>query len=248
MDELRYADLGRRAYGPVLALQHRLVRRVHARPAAGYLLLVEHDPPVVTLGRRGRAEHVLAPPAALAAAGVEVHRVRRGGDVTWHGPGQVVAYPIVALARRRRAVGRFVAGLESGVIATLRRFGIAGRRRAGCPGVWVGGRKVAAVGVALDGSPGAVLRVGAARRWVCYHGLALNVAEDVSGFGLIRPCGLPGVEVTSISRLLARAVVTDEVKPVLRECLAEALGVRLVPARARELCCREHPDGHTEAA
>jgi len=208
-------DLGRAGYTPALELQQRLVARVQAQGDPSYVLLVEHDPPVITLGRRAEMQHVLADPAHLAAAGVQLVKVSRGGDVTWHGPGQLVAYPILRLDTRGLTLRAYVGRLEQAVIDTLARLGIAAGRRDGLVGVWAGQEKIAAIGVAVS-------------RWVTYHGLSLNVAADVGGFDTIIPCGIAGASVTSVSRLLGRDVGLEEVKPVLIECLTEALGFEQV--------------------
>jgi len=205
------ADLGRAGYKPTLELQQRLVAKVQARSDPSHLLLVEHDPPVITLGRRGGTRHVLADPERLAAAGVEIVKVSRGGDVTWHGPGQLVAYPILRLDTRRLTLRAYVQRLEQAVIDTLARLGIAAGRRDGLVGVWVGREKIAAIGVAVS-------------RWVTYHGFALNVATDLSHFALIVPCGLAGKAVTSLSKCLGRQVSLDEVKPAVIDAVKEVFG------------------------
>jgi len=211
MAELVHADLGRSAYRPALELQQRLVARVQARHEPSYVLLVEHDPPVITLGRRAVMRHVIADADQLRAEGVELVKVRRGGDVTWHGPGQLVAYPILRIDTRRLTLRAYVHCLEQAVIDVLERLGLAGRRRDGLIGVWVGQEKVAAIGVAVS-------------KWVTYHGLSLNVSADLGGFEAIVPCGIDGVSVTSLSRLLARDVSVEEVKPLLLDALGAALG------------------------
>ena len=241
MSELRYVDLGRQAYQPTLRLQRRLVRRVQAEdPQMAYLLMVEHDPPAITLGRRGRAEHILASPEALAAKGLEVCRVRRGGGVTWHGPGQLVVYPILSLRCLRRPLHRYVHELEETLIWMLARFSITARRRHGFAGVWVGQEKIAAIGLAVD-------------RWVCYHGFALNVCPDLAWFDVIVPCGpargpggLGGCRMTSMARLLGRAVQVAEVKSPLLECLGEALGMQIVAAEAAELGADDREPPHAD--
>jgi len=216
--ELLYANLGRRPYGPVLELQRRLVERALAEPRwQPRLLLVEHDPPAITLGRGAKAEHVLASAEELAAAGVEVHHVRRGGDVTVHGPGQLVGYPILRLDADGAGVRGYLRDLEEALIRLLGRFGVAGERAPGLTGVWVAREKVAAIGVAV-------------RRWVTYHGFALNVCPDLSLFGRIVPCGIRGRGVTSLSRLLGREVSVGEVAAPLAACAAEVFG--LAGARA----------------
>jgi lipoic acid synthetase len=210
-------DLGRRAYLPTLALQEELVKGARSNPAEpAHLVLVEHDPPTITFGRRSAPSHLLAPAAKLRELGLEVHTTTRGGSVTWHGPGQLVAYPILRLSARR-TLRAHVRGLEEAAIATLSRFGIAAHRAEGMTGVWVGDEKVAAIGVAVT-------------HWVTWHGVALNVAPDLEPFRLIVPCGLHGKRVTSMAKLLGRKMDVEEVKPVLVDCLAEALGLKLAPS------------------
>ena len=219
MAELVHADLGRSGYQPTLELQQRLVARVQADGEPSYVLLVEHDPPVITLGRRAAMENVLANADQLRAEGVELVKVRRGGDVTWHGPGQLVAYPILRLDTRRLTLRAYVHCLEQAVIDVLARLGLSGRRRDGLIGVWVDGQKVAAIGVAVS-------------KWVTYHGLSLNVSADLGGFDAIVPCGIGDASVTSLSRLLDRDVSVEEVKPLLLKCLGHTLGFE----RLREDC------------
>jgi len=212
MAELVTLDVGRAAYGPTLRLQERLRREVHAAPEErAYLVLVEHDPPVITLGRGADAAHVVAPRERLAREGVEIHETQRGGDVTYHGPGQIVGYPILRLDLHGRDVHRYLRDLEETLIRLLARFGIQGERTRGMTGVWVGREKVAAIGVAIS-------------RWVTWHGFALNVDPDLAHFGLIVPCGLQGMGVTSLARLLGRPITVAEVKGPLVECLVEVFG------------------------
>jgi len=212
MTPLTVMDCGRAAYGPTLDLQKKLLREVQlADDERAYLLLVEHEPAVITLGRRAKAEHLLASRERLAAMGIELAEASRGGDITYHGPGQLVGYPILHLAPGRRPVHAYIRNLEESLIRLLERFGIEGRRIGGKTGVWVGDEKVAAIGIAVS-------------RWTAYHGFALNVATDLSAFDLIVPCGIRGARVTSLERLTGRAVAIEEVKPPLVECLAEVLG------------------------
>lgn len=212
MAQLVYFDVGRAAYGPTLGLQERLLERVKAAPdERAYLVLVEHDPPVITLGRGSRDGHVLASPERLAAEGIELAESSRGGDVTYHGPGQLVGYPIVRLDLHGRDVHRYLRDLEEALIRCLARFGVAAGRRAGFTGVWVGRAKVAAIGVAV-------------RRWITYHGFALNVAPNLGHFGLIVPCGIRDRGVTSLRDLLGREVAVAEVKGPLVECVVEVFG------------------------
>jgi lipoyl(octanoyl) transferase len=212
MAELITLDLGRAAYEPALRLQERLREEVKAAPRErAYLILVEHDPPVITLGRRADAAHVTASRERLASEGVEVHESVRGGDVTCHGPGQLVAYPIIRLDLHGRDVHRYLRDLEEVLIRVLARFGIDGTRAKGMTGVWVGAEKVAAIGVAI-------------RRWVTWHGLAINVDTNLDRFDLIVPCGIRGRRVTSLGRLLGRPITVAEVKPHLVECMVDVFG------------------------
>jgi lipoyl(octanoyl) transferase len=189
--------LGRVSYAEGLALQEHLVRERQAQSVPDTLLLLEHDP-VFTLGRNARAENVLFPEAELRARGFDVFEVGRGGDVTYHGPGQVVGYPIVDLSPDRRDVHRYVRDLESVLIRTCADYGVAAERVAGRTGCWVGREKIGAIGVRIA-------------RWVTSHGFALNVANDLAPFGLIVPCGIRDASVTSLASLLGRPVATDEV-------------------------------------
>jgi len=188
-------DLGTLPYAQALDLQRTAARaRIAGAIAEDLLLLVEH-PPVVTLGRSSKAQHLVASPALLATRGVELHEVERGGDVTFHGPGQLVGYPIVDLKRHRRDLHWYLRRVEEGLIVALGELGIRAMRNPGLTGVWTGDgaeprRKIASIGVH-------------ARDWVTWHGFALNVTTDLSYFGLIVPCGIAGVEMTSIARELA---------------------------------------------
>lgn len=172
--ELR--DLGRLGYAEAFALQRRLVERRKSGEIPDQLIMVEH-PHVVTMGRNGRAANLLAGPEELARAGVEFHQTDRGGDVTYHGPGQVVCYPILDLREWKRDVVAYVRGIEQAVIEALAGFGIEARREPGATGVWTERGKIAAIGVHIS-------------RWITSHGVALNVNTDLSYFRYIVPCGL----------------------------------------------------------
>lgn len=213
-DTLAVVDLGRRGYGPVLELQRALCRaRVEGALTEDLLLLVEHDP-VVTLGRSTKAESLPIPPAELPARGVEVFEIERGGDVTFHGPGQLVGYPIIDLAPIRPDLHWYLRELEGGLIDALATLGIAAGRNPGFTGVWVGPRKVASIGVHV-------------KRWVTLHGFALNVTTDLGWFDLIVPCGIAGVEMTSVARELARAGRSaDGVTSAVTTAAVEAFGRR----------------------
>jgi lipoate-protein ligase B len=207
-------DCGRMPYAEAWALQRAVLAARQQGRIADVVLLVEH-PAVITVGRAGRAAHILVPRDALAARGIEVFDIERGGDVTYHGPGQLVGYPIVDLRALDEDIGRYVRALESALIDALAGFGIAAARVAGYPGVWVGEAKIAAIGVAV-------------KRRVTMHGFALNVAPDLEHFALINPCGL-GRPVTSMARVLGRPVGLADVRPAVERSLAASLGVPLEP-------------------
>ena len=213
MATLTCFDIGRAAYEPTVRLQKRLVAEVKAAAAEqARLVLVEHDPPVITLGRGAHdPANVLVPREQLAREGIEVHESSRGGDVTYHGPGQLVGYPILRLDLHGRDVHRYLRDLEEVLIRLLARFGVEGRRCEGLTGVWVGNYKIAAIGVAVS-------------RWVTYHGFALNVEPNLSHFGLIVPCGIRDKGVTSLARILGRPVTVAQVKAPLVECVVEVFG------------------------
>lgn len=187
--EIRW--LGRIAYRAAWELQKRLADERVAGRIPDQLLLLEHDP-VLTLGRRADPSHVLAPRAVLEARGIELIQVERGGEVTYHGPGQLVAYPILHLADRGLLLRPLVRALETAMAATCRAFAVAADRRDGHPGCWCDPhgpdpRKIGALGIRVE-------------RGVSYHGIALNVDPDLLDFDLIDPCGMPGVASTSIAR------------------------------------------------
>jgi lipoyl(octanoyl) transferase len=203
-------DLGRAAYEPVWrAMQAFTDARGEDTPDE--LWLVEHDP-VFTLGQAGKPEHV------LATGDIPVLHVDRGGQVTYHGPGQIVAYPLLDLRRLKLGVRDYVCRIEQAVIDTLAEWNIRGERREGAPGVYVNGAKVAALGIRV-------------RRGCTFHGLAFNIAMDLEPFARINPCGYAGLEVVSMLDLGGPAGL-DAVKPVLLAALAERLGLRLQAADA----------------
>lgn len=192
----RHINLGRMAYTPAWEEQNRHVGEVLAArevgtPEVGRLLFVEHDPVITVSNRPGAAANLIAGPGALEAQGVAVERTDRGGDITYHGPGQLVVYPILDLNVLNLGLHAYMRLLESAVIDTCAAFGVAARRDAAATGVWVGepGAKVCAMGVRV-------------RKWVSMHGLALNVTTHLGHFDLIIPCGLKGRQVTSLAREL----------------------------------------------
>ncbi len=209
--DLSVCDLGPTPYREGLALQEALVRGRADGATGDWLLFAEH-PPVLTMGRGGREDSLRADRAALARLGIELFEVARGGDVTWHGPGQVVGYPIVGLGRGAD-LHAYQRALEGALIEALAGWGLAAGRAAGRTGVWIGDRKIASIGVAV-------------RRWVAYHGFALNLDPDLSGFDLIHPCGLRGVRMTSVAeRLGSGAPNPDRARRDLTEAVARALGL-----------------------
>jgi lipoyl(octanoyl) transferase len=189
--------LGRVPYAEGLALQARLVAERQRDEIPDTLLLLEHDP-VFTLGRNARPEHVLLPAESLRARGVEVCETGRGGDVTYHGPGQAVGYPILHLGPGRQDVHRYVRDLEEVLIRTCADLGVVAGRVRGRTGAWVGPDKIGAIGVRIA-------------RWVTSHGFALNVANDLAPFQWIVPCGIRDGGVTSLERALGGPVALDEV-------------------------------------
>jgi len=194
MRECEVRDLGRMRYGDALKIQQELADGLKAGVGTDHLLFVEH-PHVVTIGRNGSTKNILLPEDAMSRLGIEIHESDRGGDVTYHGPGQIVGYPIMDLRNWKRDVGAFVRAVEQVIIDSLGDFGIRAERLGKCTGVWVGGAKVAAIGIHLS-------------RWVSTHGLALNVAPDMKYFQYIVPCGLTK-PVTSMAELGVHADPED---------------------------------------
>ncbi len=192
MRGLFVVDLGRRSYGDALDLQRQVARaRIVGDVDQDVLLFVEH-PPVITLGRSSKAAHMLATPEHLRRQGVELFEVERGGDVTFHGPGQLVGYPIIDLKRHRQDLHWYLRQVEQFLIDALATYGLRGTRRPPYTGVWLDERKVASIGVH-------------ARDWVTWHGFALNVATDLRYFDLIVPCGIQAVQMTSLHTELPNA-------------------------------------------
>jgi lipoate-protein ligase B len=195
-ETLAVVGLGRMAYDDALTLQRAVAAaRIDGRIADDVLLMVEH-PPVITLGRGSHAEHLTTPPDRLAAQGVSVHEIERGGDVTYHGPGQLVGYPIYDLSEHTQDLHWFLRQLEACLIRALAEFGIAGERREGLTGVWTQGRKIASMGIHV-------------KRWVTWHGFALNVLTRLEDFEHIVPCGIDGVVMTSVAKELGERTPRD---------------------------------------
>jgi lipoate-protein ligase B len=206
----RVLDLGYRDYEETRALQLELVAERQAGAGMDTLILVEH-PHVVTLGRRTTAR------TNVLSDEMPVVEIERGGDATYHGPGQLVGYPIVRLEDEERDLHAFLRALEEGLIRACGDFGLTAGRREGLTGVWLGDRKVASIGIAV-------------RRWVTFHGFALNVATDLTRFGAINPCGLDASVMTSLSVALGRDVRLEEAKPLVVRHLGDMLGRRLASA------------------
>ena len=193
--------LGLTAYGDGLRAQESAVERLRADEGREQLLLLEH-PHVFTLGRGADASNILADETQLAAHRIEVYETGRGGDVTYHGPGQLVGYPIINLKPDRCDVHAYVRDIEEVLIRTLGDYGVKGERIKGLTGVWVGDEKVAAIGVRIA-------------RWITSHGFALNVNTDLRYFEMIVPCGITDKGVTSLARLVGRALDVREVATVV---------------------------------
>ena len=215
MTPLSCRFLGRVPYADASRMQERLVAARRASEAPDTLLLLEH-PPVVTLGRGAHAENLLLDEEELRERGIELHEAGRGGDVTFHGPGQLVGYPVVALQGERRDAHRYLRDLEEGLIAVAAAFGIRAGRVDGLTGVWVGSSKLAAIGV----------RIGTG--WITSHGFALNVGPDVSGFETIVPCGIRDRGVTSLALATGATLDLESVARVAADHVAKALGLAAV--------------------
>jgi lipoyl(octanoyl) transferase len=219
MNECLVVDLGLIGYERALDLQKRIVTARKLALVPDVLLLCEH-PHVITMGRNGRAEHLLASESMLHARNVEFHATNRGGDITYHGPGQIVAYPILNLAEIRRDVGWYVRQLEETMIRTSTEYGITAERREGRTGIWV--EVTDADGAANEEKLGAIgVHIS---RWVTSHGLAYNISTDLSYFDLIVPCGIAGKRATSLKRLLNRKVEMSDAKPRLVQHLGDCFG------------------------
>lgn len=208
MSRLDVVNLGLRSYGEILELQRAVARsRIAGDAEHDLLLLVEHHP-VVTLGRTAKAANLVATPELLAARGVERFEVERGGDVTFHGPGQLVGYPIIDLAGHTKDLHWYLRQLEAALIDALGAWQIPAERNQGLTGVWTHGRKIASIGVH-------------AREWVTWHGFALNVSVDLSYFDLMVPCGISGVVMTSMERETARRIPLADVSTAVAHSLGD---------------------------
>ena len=196
-------------YNEIYAMQIQRRNAIERGESGNALFIVEHEP-VITLGRNFQPSSLLHTRERLAELGVEVCSVDRGGDATYHGPGQLVAYPVLDLNQWTPSIKWYLRKLEEVIIAVLARYGLAGERLEGHTGVWVGGAKVAAIGIGLH-------------NWVTFHGIAINVDPDMAHFGLIVPCGIVDKPVTSLRQLLGNPPPLDEVADVFAACFAKIL-------------------------
>jgi lipoate-protein ligase B len=221
MTPLRIEDLGRRPYAEVLELQRGLRRRrIEGELGEDVLLLVEH-PPVITLGRGTRPSSLPIAPAELERRGVELFEVERGGDVTFHGPGQLVGYPILDLRGHRQDLHWYLRSLEDVLIQALGQLGIEADRNPGLTGVWTSGRKIASIGIHV-------------KQWVTLHGFALNVTTDLDPFDLIVPCGIRQVVMTSVAAELLRTdseALMAEVRGRVAGAFCDVFGVSVAAGR-----------------
>jgi lipoyl(octanoyl) transferase len=226
---LLVASLGTIPYGEALALQRAAARaRATGDLADDLLILLEH-PPVVTMGRSAKEKNLVASPQLLSMRGVELFEVERGGDVTFHGPGQLVGYPIIDLRQHRQDLHWYLRQLESVLVQALKLVGVEAGTRESLTGVWSGGRKIASIGIH-------------ARDWVTWHGFALNVTTDLSFFDFIVPCGINGVEMTSVAGERLRtgiegdgSAIASEVRRAVVNQFAAAFDLRVTNMRADSL-------------
>lgn len=218
---LQVVDLGRCPYPEAYRLQKEMVNRRLAGAIPDTLILVEH-PPVFTIGRGGSREHLLVSQEVMEREGITVHEIDRGGDITYHGPGQIVGYPIINLKEHTPDVHLTVHLYEEALIQVLADYGIEAGRETNYPGVWVNGAKVAAIGIGI-------------RRWVTYHGFAFNINPDLRFFQMIVPCGITDRPVISLATLLRRPIEPEEVKPAVVKYLAAVFGLEPLEREGGEL-------------
>ena len=210
-----YIDLHRIRYGPALEIQRTAHDERVRDERPDTFFVCEHDP-VITMGKSGKQQNLLVSKDELVRRGVDYFEVERGGDLTYHGPGQLVGYPIFKLGRLREVQG-FVRKMEAALIEAMAAFGVEGEQRKDHAGVFVRGAKIASIGAAV-------------RQGVTLHGFALEVCTDLTYFRLINPCGMPGIETTSVSREAGRDVSLDEIKPLVRAAFEKAYGITFVEA------------------
>jgi lipoate-protein ligase B len=220
MGEVRVFRLGTIHYSEALELQMSLLERRLKGEIEDVLLLLQH-PPTFTIGRGGKSAHLLVNREELAKRGIHFEAVSRGGDITYHGPGQLVGYPIVDLGSINRDIYNFLRNLEETIILALGNFGLRARRIKGLTGVWVDNKKIASIGIGI-------------KRWITYHGFALNVNTDLSYFNMIVPCGMQDVEITSIKELLGKDISMKEVEDSIVDAFAKVFNKRVLEASLDE--------------
>ena len=230
--EVYLADYASLPYQEALDLQRQIVSAKTEMDFPDTLLLLEH-PPVITLGRRGKEENIRVPQETLLRERIEVFHVERGGDVTYHGPGQIVGYPVFDLANYGKDLARFVTSIEEVLIRICRDLGIEAARSSINRGVWVGERKIASVGLAI-------------RKWVSYHGFAFNWAPNMAHFGLITPCGLSGVEMTSVEEILEKAIDPMALRKGICRHFEEIFHIRLRKVDLTEKLNQGGTDEHSQ--
>jgi len=225
LSKCQIIDLGLIGYAEAYALQKRIVAARKAEAIEDVLLFCEH-PHVITQGRNGKREHLLVSEPVLRQKGMEYYETSRGGDITYHGPGQIVGYPILNLSAIRRDVVWYVRTLEEAMIRATAEFGVTSERLAGKTGIWMRTgnteEKLAAIGVHIS-------------RWVTSHGFAYNVSTDLRNFDLIVPCGIAGCKATSLEKLLGRSVEKEEVAPRIAKHLGEVLALEMKEISRKEL-------------
>lgn len=221
MKTVKYIDLGLISYSECLDLQMQIVNLRHQGLIGDIVLLLEHNP-VITMGRSGGKDALLVTPERLLQAGVELYNTDRGGNITYHGPGQLVNYPIFDLKEYGKDVHLFLRNLEQVVIETIGEFGVTGEAVPGLTGVWVNGDKISSIGVA-------------ARKWISYHGFALNVDPNLMHWALLHPCGLIGKHVTALRMLTDPCPSMDEVKSACTRSIVKVFGIKLEQMSINEL-------------
>lgn len=216
-----FLDAGFMEYPAAYRVLHTLSMKRIAGSVKDTLMLVEHGH-TLTIGRSGGFQHIMVPPDQLARLGIKVYEVDRGGNITYHGPGQLVGYPVLDLNRRGKDIHRYVRQLEEVIIKSLARYGIRAGRRENHPGVWVGRDKIAALGVAVQ-------------KWVTKHGFSLNISCDLEHFRLIVPCGITDGGVTSLARLLGKEPDFEEVSRLVRDMFANVFDMELEKVSLEDL-------------
>ena len=214
MIHLLSIHIGRSRFTETWKLQKSLLELRQAGVIGDLILLTEHEH-VYTLGKSADDNHLLASQDELKIDGIEVFHIDRGGDITYHGPGQIVGYPIIDLNRRKPDIHFYLRSLEETIIAALRKFGIQGTREEGLTGVWVDGEKIAAIGVKVS-------------RWVTMHGFALNVNTDLARFGRIIPCGIFNKGVTSLEKILKKKIPLEDVEAALEDALVQTFDYSVI--------------------